>query len=84
MNGEVQPREQRGVGEREDREQDAAAEDQPDLVAVPDRADAVEERPPLDVGAGQREEQDPDAHVEAVEDQVAGDDQDEQARTRRR
>ena len=75
---EVQAREQRRVGQREDGEQDAAAEHQPDLVAVPDRADAVEEGPPLGVGPGQRQEQDADAHVEAVEDQVAGDDEDEQ------
>ena len=75
---EIQPREQRRVGQREDGEQDAATEHQPDLVAIPDRADAVEERAPLHVGARQRQQQDPDAHVEAVEDQVAGDDHDEQ------
>ena len=40
--GQVQAREQRRIRQREDREQDACAEHQPDLVAVPDRADAVE------------------------------------------
>ena len=55
-----------------------AAEHQPDLVPVPDRADAVEEGSPLGVGPRQGQQQDADAHVEAVEDQVAGDDQDEQ------
>ena len=75
---QVQPGEERRIGQREHREQDAAAEHQPDLVAVPDRSDAVEERPSLDVGPCQWQEQDPDAHVEPVEDEIAGDDQDEQ------
>src|SRR4029078_11967004 len=75
---EVEAREQRGVDEREDREQHAAAQDQPDLVAVPDRPDAVEEPAPLLVRAGKRHVEDADAHVEAIEDEVTGDDQDEQ------
>src|SRR4029079_16690202 len=76
--GQVQPREQRGIGQREDREQHPAAEHQPDLVAVPDRTDAVEEGTALDVRTGEWQQEDAGAHVEAVEDQVAGDDQDEQ------
>src|SRR4029079_14854936 len=48
------------------------------LVAIPDRADAVEQDPPFGVGPRHGQQQDADAHVEAVEDQVAGDDHDEQ------
>src|SRR5690348_15901327 len=75
---EVEPGEQRGVDEREHREQHAPADHEPDLVAVPDRADAVEEGPPLVVGPGQGDQKDPDAHVEPIEDQVARDDEDEE------
>ena len=49
-----------------------AADDQPDLVAVPDRSDGVDGDAPLDVGAADELVQRADAEVEALEDEEAG------------
>ena len=48
--GQVQGREHGGVPGRERREHAGAGHDQPHLVAVPERADAVDGHPPLEVG----------------------------------
>jgi len=61
------------------KEEHAAAEDEPDLVAVPDRADAVEQGPPLQVAVGEGQVEDPHAHVEAIGDGKA-DEQDAKQR----
>ena len=69
--GEVEAAEHRCVPERECGEGRAACNEQPDLVAVPHRADRVDEDPaPQVVGADHRQEH-ADAEVEAVEDEVA-------------
>src|SRR5690606_27361067 len=46
----------------------AAAEDEPDLVALPDRPDRVDENAPLPVVAADEVKQHGDAQIEAVED----------------
>ena len=58
-----------GVGQREDRHQAAAAEDEPGLVAVPDRGDRVGHHVAV-VLFGEEREEDADAEIEAVEDDV--------------
>jgi hypothetical protein len=73
---QVEPAEQRGVHERERGEQRTAAEDEPHLVAVPHRPDAVEEDALVAVVLGEHRREHPDAQVEAVEDHVAADDRD--------
>ena len=65
----VERRHHHGVGEREDREEPAAAEDQPGLVAVPDRRDGVHREILVRLALDQREE-DADPEVEAVEHHV--------------
>ena len=50
--GDVEAGEDGGVGLGEGGEQRPAEGDQPDLVAVPDRADGVDEDAPLVVGRG--------------------------------
>src|SRR5690606_13179187 len=67
---EVERREDRRVGLRERREERAAEGDEPHLVAVPQRADAVEREAPLGVAAHE-DVDDPDPEIEAVEDRVA-------------
>ena len=68
---QVKAGENRGIDIREGGEERAAARHEPDLVAVPDRADGVEEDAPLLVLAGEQVER-ADPQVEAVEHGVAG------------
>ena len=49
-----------------------AGDDQPDLVAVPERADGVDRRPALGLVAADDAVQHADAEVEALEDEEAG------------
>ncbi len=80
--GEVEAAEQRGVPVREGREDGAARGQHPHLVAVPDRADRVDDPAALRVRAAEGQ-QDADAVVEALEDEEAGEedaDQDEPER----
>ncbi len=60
----------RGVGFREGSEERSAAGDEPDFVAVPDRADRIQEDSPVFVFLGE-EVDGTDSEVEAVEDCVA-------------
>ena len=63
---------------REGGKERTAAQHQPHLVAVPDRANAVERDTALQVILGQERMQDAHAQVKAVHDQVAGNDDDKQ------
>ena len=67
---EVEAAERAGVRLRERHEQHAAAGEQPDLVAVPDRPDRRRRLLALLLVARQEEVQRADAEVEAVEDDV--------------
>ena len=67
---DVEAGEDRGVRFGKRGEHRAAERDEPDFVAVPDRADGVENNAPLFLGFGDRL-QNADAEVEAVEDRVA-------------
>ena len=49
-----------------------ARDDQPDLVAVPQRADRVDGHAPLRLGPADDPVQHPDAEVEALQDEEAG------------
>ena len=69
--GEIEAREERRVPAGERRERRAAGDEQPHLVAVPDRADRADERPALaDVTADEGQEH-ADAEVEPLQDEVA-------------
>ena len=68
---EVEAGEHRGVNGRKRREQRAAAGDEPDLVAIPDRPDGVEKDAPLLVAPRDPKVQHADAEIETVEDHVA-------------
>ena len=59
----------RGIGQREDGEQTAAAQNQPSFIAVPDRRDRVHHHITFALVLGQREQQ-PDPKVEPVEDDI--------------
>ncbi len=70
--GQVETAEDRRVGHREGGEQGAAPGEEPDFVAVPDRAHGPYERPLLVLVSRQEREKRPDAEVEAVENGIAG------------
>ena len=67
---QVEPAEGNGKEDGEDAKDCRARGDEPDLVAVPDRADGLEDGAPLAVGAGDDEVQDSGAQVKAVQDDV--------------
>jgi hypothetical protein len=69
---QVEAGEEGGVPVGEGGEDGAAGGDQPDLVAVPDRADGVDQDAPFPVVAAEDGQQHADAEVEAFEDEVAG------------
>ena len=76
--GDVEGGEQDGVGQREHREQPAAAQHQPGLVAVPDRGDGVDHQVAL-LRAMDGWEQDADPQVEPVQRHIGEDgDRDQQ------
>ena len=79
---QVAGREPGGVPGRERREDRRAADDQPDLVAVPHRPDAVDRDPALDLGPADDLVQHADAEVEALEDEEAGPEERRRRRTR--
>ena len=68
---QVEAAEQRGVPRRERREQGAAGGEQPDLVAVPHRAERGQQRALLALVLAQDRQQHADAVVEALEHEVA-------------
>ena len=68
---QVEAGEQGGVPLGEGGEHRAAGGDQPDLVAVPDRADGVDQDAALAVVAAEHGQQHADAEVEALQDEVA-------------
>ncbi len=65
---DIEARERRCVNRRPGGEDRAAAEQQPDLVAVPDRTDRVDGDAPLDIASRDEGQQRRDAEVEAVHD----------------
>ena len=69
---QVQPRERGGVEQGPGGEGRAAAEDEPDLVALPHRLDPGQQRTPLGIGAAREAEGGPDPQVEPVHDRKAG------------
>ena len=69
---QIQAGEQRRVPGREGREHRRAGDDQPDLVAVPERADRAQRRPPLALVAADDGVQHADAEVEALQDEEPG------------
>ena len=76
---EVEAGEQARVPLGERGEGRPARDEQPDLVAVPDRADGVDRDAAVVLGAPDQRQQHADAEVEALEDEVAGpQDRDEQ------
>ncbi|MCY1533008.1 hypothetical protein D9M68_683130 [compost metagenome] len=66
--GPVEAAERGGVDQRPGREDGAAAGDEPDLIAVPVRADGVDDDTALDVAAADEGQQRAHAHVVAVHD----------------
>src|SRR5690606_5030710 len=68
---QVEAREEGGVPLGEGGEGGAARDDQPDLVAVPDRPDGVQDGAALVAVAAQRPHQHADPEIEALEDEVA-------------
>ena len=69
---EVARREPGGVPVGEGGEDRRTADDQPDLVAVPERADGVDRHPALASGPAEDPVQHPDTEVEALQDEEAG------------
>ncbi len=69
---QIESAERRGVQGREGEIERAAAGEQPDFVAVPDRTDAAEHDLPVGFAARQQGMQDADAQVETVEHDVSG------------
>ncbi len=69
---QVEAGEQGGVPLGEGGEGGAAGDDQPHLVAVPDRADGVDQDAALGRRGRQHRQQHADAEVEALEEEVAG------------
>ena len=63
---EVEAREADRVERRPSGEDRAAAEDEPDLVALPDGSDGVDHHAALDVGLADERQQRADPHVKAV------------------
>ncbi|MCY1367566.1 hypothetical protein D9M69_545090 [compost metagenome] len=68
QHGPVEAAEGGGVDQRPSREDGAAAGDEPDLVAVPVRADGVDDHTALDVALADEGQQRAHAHVVAVHD----------------
>ncbi len=68
---QVEAGEQARVPAGEGRERRAAGRQQPHLVAVPDRADRVDDHALVGLVAAERADQHPDAEVEALEHEVA-------------
>jgi len=68
---QVQGGEQRGVPEREGGEGCGARGEQPDLVAVPDRADGVEHHAALGVATAREQHVHADTQVESLEHEVS-------------
>src|SRR5262249_24470626 len=68
---QVEPGERGRVQQRPGRKRGAAAEDEPDLVALPDRLDGAEQHPALVVVATDEAERRADAEIEAVRDREA-------------
>jgi len=69
---EVEAAEQAGVPDGEGGEGRAGRHDQPDLVAVPDRADGVAGQPPVQVVRPDGQAEHTDAEIEPVEHEVTG------------
>ena len=69
---QVEPAEQRRVPLRERRERRPAGHDQPHLVAVPDRPDRGDHRPPLGLVPAEHPQQHADPEVEALQHEVPG------------
>ena len=69
---QIECRHDHAIGLRESDEETAAAEDQPGLVAVPERRDRGHHRVPVGFLRPRRKE-DADPEIEAVEDHVHGD-----------
>jgi hypothetical protein len=70
--GEVEPREDTGVPLREGGERRAARHDEPDLVAVPERAYRAQRDLAVRVGPGDRRQQQAHPEVESFEQEEAG------------
>ena len=69
---EIEAAEGRGIEQREGEEECATGSEQPDFVAVPDRADGAKSLSPFGLGACDKEVDDADAEVETVKDDVGG------------
>src|SRR4051794_8579058 len=67
---EIKPRKHGRVCVRECRKKRPAEDYKPNFIAIPDRADRIEEQPPFFISARERVE-DADTEVESVEDGVA-------------
>ncbi len=67
---EVEAGEERRIPGRERRERRAAGGQQPDLVAVPDRSDRVDDHAPVVVVLREERQEDADPEVEALEHEV--------------
>src|SRR6185295_5614737 len=72
---QVEAGEQRRVPLRKGGEGGTAGDEQPHLVAVPDRADGVDEQPALAIVPAEHRQQDADAEIEALEQEIAGPEQ---------
>src|SRR6185295_1833684 len=70
--GQIETAERGRVKGREGKVESAAAGQQPDFVAVPDRTNASEHDLPVGFAARQQRMQDADAQVEAVEHDIGG------------
>ena len=66
--GEIEAGEGHGIDHRPGGENGAGAEDQPHLIAFPDRSDRVDGDAALTIGAGDEGQQDADAEIETVHD----------------
>ena len=69
---EVEAAEHRGVPLGEGGERGPSGHDQPHLVGVPERADGIDDHPPLPVVPADHRQQDSHAEVEPLEEEVAG------------
>ncbi len=76
---EVEAREHRRVPGGEGRERRSAGDDEPDLVAVPDRSDRPQGGTPLLVRARDERKQHPDPEVEPLEQEIRRPDDEDQA-----
>jgi hypothetical protein len=64
--GDIEVAEQEGIGRGEGGEGSAAGRDQPDLVAVPNRADGVQEEASVRIGTPEKGIDDAHPQIEAV------------------